>query len=112
VSVVAAKVFARQSDSTKSNRFTIPWFILLFLLAALVRAEVPALDTTLWANTSINDVFHWLAVRGLMLTLFMIGASLSLKALKEVGWRPLLQGALLWLLLGVGSLLVVRATVV
>jgi uncharacterized membrane protein YadS len=36
----------------------------------------------------------------LVLTLFLIGAGLSREALKTVGFRPFLQGLLLWLLVG------------
>ena len=44
-----------------------------------------------------------------MLTLFLIGAGLSRKALKEVGIRPLLQGLLLWLIVCVAGLFAVRS---
>jgi uncharacterized membrane protein YadS len=41
---------------------------------------------------------------GLTLTLFLIGAGLSAKTLRAVGWRPLLQGVLLWLFISAASL--------
>lgn len=53
----------------------------------------------------------WLAKKGLVLTLFMIGASLSLATIKQVGVRPLLLAVLLWIAIGVGSFLVVEATI-
>jgi uncharacterized membrane protein YadS len=34
---------------------------------------------------------------GLTVTLFLIGASLSGKMLRSVGWRPLVQGVVLWI---------------
>jgi hypothetical protein len=37
------------------------------------------------------------ATTGLTLTLFLIGAGLSAQTLRAVGWRPFLQGVLLWL---------------
>jgi uncharacterized membrane protein YadS len=36
--------------------------------------------------------------------LFLIGTSISFSALKEVGWRPLAQGILLWVAVGLTSL--------
>jgi uncharacterized membrane protein YadS len=41
---------------------------------------------------------------GLSVTLFLIGASLSRESLKRVGVRPLLQGLLLWIVVGTTTL--------
>jgi uncharacterized membrane protein YadS len=48
------------------------------------------------------------AQRVLVLTLFLIGASLSRKALREVGVRPLLQGLALWIAVCAAGLALVR----
>ncbi|MDE6263640.1 MAG: putative sulfate exporter family transporter, partial [Paramuribaculum sp.] len=53
----------------------------------------------------------WLAKKGLVLTLLLMGASLSLKTIKAVGVKPLLLAVLLWIVIGVSSFLVVRATI-
>jgi uncharacterized membrane protein YadS len=45
----------------------------------------------------------------LVVTLFLIGASLSPAALRKVGPRPLLQGVLLWIVVAICSLLAIRA---
>ena len=58
--------------------------------AALLAAAAPALSHA--------------ATVGLTLTLFLIGAGLSAKTLRQVGWRPLLQGALLWVFISAASL--------
>ncbi|MBV8142172.1 MAG: putative sulfate exporter family transporter, partial [Verrucomicrobia bacterium] len=47
------------------------------------------------------------ATTGLTLTLFLIGAGLSAETLRVVGWRPFLQGGLLWLFISVISLAVI-----
>ena len=44
----------------------------------------------------------------LIFTLFLIGATLSPAALRKVGPRPLIQGVLLWLVVGALSLLAIR----
>ena len=49
-----------------------------------------------------------LGVIGLTVTLFLIGTSLSMKTLREVGVRPLLQGVLLWIVVATGSLALIR----
>jgi uncharacterized integral membrane protein (TIGR00698 family) len=79
-----------------------PWFILFFVLAALVR--------TLWPEgESGYTVVHGAAKRGLSLTLFLIGASLSREALRSTGLRPMLLGVLLWLAVGAAGLVAVQA---
>jgi uncharacterized membrane protein YadS len=45
---------------------------------------------------------------GLTSTLFLIGSGISRATLKEVGWRPLFLGVLLWLSVGLASLYFIR----
>lgn len=45
------------------------------------------------------------------MTLFFIGAGLSLSMVKKVGVRPLLLAVLLWIIIGVGSFFVVMETI-
>ena len=49
---------------------------------------------------------------GLTATLFLIGTGISRATLKEVGWRPLLLGVLLWLGVGLASLYFIRTRVI
>ncbi len=71
-------------------RVKLPWFIGLFLLAAVVRTFAPpAADPALNALAAA-------ARAGLALTLFLIGAGLTRAVLRRVGTRPLVQGVLLW----------------
>jgi uncharacterized membrane protein YadS len=49
----------------------------------------------------------YVATTGLTLTLFLIGAGLSAKTLRAVGWRPFLQGVLLWLFISAVSLAII-----
>jgi uncharacterized membrane protein YadS len=45
---------------------------------------------------------------GLTATLFLIGSGISVATIKSVGYRALLQGIILWLLVLVGSLWLIR----
>jgi uncharacterized integral membrane protein (TIGR00698 family) len=74
-----------------------PWFILLFCLAAL-------LNTLLPAYTGTFSVLNHLGRIGLTVTLFLIGTGLSKQTLAKVGVRPLLQGLILWLIVGTTTL--------
>lgn len=51
-----------------------------------------------------------MAKKLLVVTLFFIGASLSLATVKKVGVRPLLLAVLLWIVIGVVSFFVVTMT--
>lgn len=78
-----------------------PWFILFFLLAAIANTYLPG-------QQAATKTFFTLGRFGLTATLFLIGTGISRKTLKEVGWRPLLQGVLLWLGVGLTSLYFIR----
>jgi uncharacterized membrane protein YadS len=60
---------------------------------------------------AIAPSLEHVARTGLTLTLFLIGAGLSAKTLQAVGWRPLLQGVLLWLFISITSLTVIACFV-
>jgi uncharacterized integral membrane protein (TIGR00698 family) len=74
-----------------------PWFILLFVLAALLNTLIPSFGTAF-------GVLNHLGKIGLTGTLFLIGTGLNKETLKTVGFRPLLQGVVLWVIVGASSL--------
>ena len=81
-----------------SNKISIPWFILWFVVAILLNTYV--LDGIPQVGKAIAGV----ARKGLIITMFFIGASLSTDTLKAVGIKPLVQGVMLWVLISIGSL--------
>jgi len=74
-----------------------PWFILFFCVAAVANTYLPVFRAA-------YPVLRHLGVIGLTVTLYLIGTGLSMRTLREVGVRPLLQGILLWMVVAVGSL--------
>ncbi len=78
-----------------------PWFIVFFCVAALANTYSPA------SAPLMRNLFH-LGRIGLTATLFLIGSGLSPASLKKVGWRPMVQGVLLWIVVGLGSLYLIR----
>ena len=56
------------------------------------------------AVPQVGKAISGLARKGLIITMFFIGASLSTNVLKAVGLKPLVQGVLLWLVISIGSL--------
>jgi uncharacterized integral membrane protein (TIGR00698 family) len=70
-----------------------PWFILFFCLAALLNTLLPAYSGTFGALSHLGRI-------GLTVTLFLIGTGLNKRTLAKVGVRPLLQGLILWVIVG------------
>jgi len=70
-----------------------PWFILLFCLAALLNTLLPSCSGAFGALNHLGRT-------GLTVTLFLIGTGLNKKTLAKVGVRPLLQGMILWVIVG------------
>lgn len=88
----------------RTAKISIPWFIFIFVLAMIVNTYVPLPE---WFTTAMV----WIARRGMVVTLFLIGASLSLSSIRQVGIKPLVQAVLLWIVISVSSLAVVLTTV-
>ena len=84
---------------TEGKKVSIPWFILWFIVAILINTYV--LDSV----PEVGKAIAGLARKGLIITMFFIGASLSTDVLKAVGVKPLVQGVLLWLVISIGSLM-------
>lgn len=81
-----------------AKKVNIPWFILWFIVAILLNTYV--LDSL----PEVGKAISGLARKGLIVTMFFIGASLSRDVLKAVGVKPLVQGVLLWIIISVSSL--------
>lgn len=88
----------------KGSKISIPWFIFIFILAMVVNTYVALPD---W----FVSVMVWIARRGMVVTLFLIGASLSLATVRKVGIKPLLLAVLLWVVISLTSLGVVMETI-
>ncbi|MCM1036286.1 MAG: putative sulfate exporter family transporter [Bacteroides sp.] len=89
----------------RTGKISIPWFIFLFVLAMVINTYLPLPEA--FVKTMV-----WIARRGMVVTLFMIGASLSLGMIRNVGVRPLLLAVALWIVISLSSLAVVEATIV
>ena len=79
------------------QKFKIPYFIGLFILAMAVNTYVSEVQ-------AVAPHIVRLAKIGLTITLFLIGSGLSKKVLQSVGFRPLIQGVLLWIAISATAL--------
>ena len=83
---------------SEGKKISIPWFILFFIVAMLINTYL------LTDYREIGKFIAGIARKGLIITMFFIGASLSIDVIKSVGIRPLLQGILLWIIISAASL--------
>ncbi|MBE9061397.1 putative sulfate exporter family transporter [cf. Phormidesmis sp. LEGE 11477] len=101
VSLLFSRLIRPHDTATRSGEFSqpvqVPWFICLFLLASVARSVIPAIADWSPTITQFSKI-------GLKLALFLIGAGLSAKTLKSVGWKPILQGVVLWIIVSLCSL--------
>jgi len=79
---------------------SIPWFILLFIMAMIFNTYVPI-------NQTISMIISQFAHRALSVTLFLIGSMLSYKSLKDVGYKPIVLGVCIWFIIASLAMFVV-----
>ena len=98
--IVPLCFFTAAVKRTKA-RINWPWFILFFVLAAVLNSYMHGLTTPFHGLYALGKI-------GLTATLFLIGAGMSRKTLRTVGTAPLLQAVSLWIIVAVASLLLIR----
>ncbi|WP_295796233.1 putative sulfate exporter family transporter [Mucilaginibacter sp.] len=81
----------------RSKKIKIPYFIGLFILAMIANTYLPEIS-------AISPYLIAIAKAGLTLTLFLIGAGLSRTVLWAVGFKPFLQGVVLWIAISATAL--------
>ena len=84
----------------ETKKISIPYFIGFYILTMCIGTYFPEYTTQ-------YSLLVLLAKKGLTVTLFLIGAGLSIDAIKSVGVKPLLQGVALWVLISVVSVAVI-----
>lgn len=90
---------ARLAKSDAKAKFQ--WFLLGFLLAALVRSLAPQFET-LW------DIGSLVGKHMMTGTLFLIGGGLGRAELKKIGAKPLVMAVVLWAIISCLSLAAVK----
>ena len=99
--IIPVALFTAVIFRNKSKKISIPWFIFFFIAAMILNTYVlSASETGAIIGTTVNRI----ARASLTLSLFFIGASLSLDVLKKVGVKPLIQGVLLWITISLATL--------
>lgn len=81
----------------KESKIKIPYFIGLFVLAMIANTYIPFVQ-------QYNHYLTNIAKAGLTLTLFLIGCGLNRKTISSVGFKPLIQGVILWVIIATAAL--------
>ena len=82
---------------SKDSKIKIPYFIGLFVLAMIANTYLPFVQ-------QYNHYLTNIAKAGLTLTLFLIGCGLNRKTISSVGFKPLIQGVILWVIIATAAL--------
>ncbi|HZW07893.1 MAG TPA: putative sulfate exporter family transporter [Phycisphaerales bacterium] len=84
-----------------------PWFIILFLAACGLRA---ILERSLGTETiaPLGDAARIAATLLLAFALLLIGSAISRATIAALGWRPLVHGTVLWIIVSGAALVAAR----
>lgn len=82
------------------KKLSIPWFIGLFVIAMVINSYFPTIHVVTGAMFNISKSL-------LVVTLFLIGASLSVEKIKSAGIKNLILGVALWIIISILSLLAI-----
>lgn len=98
--IIPVAFFSSIVFKSKNSKIKIPYFIGLFVVAIILNTYIPFFQ-------KIGSYIVGISKTGLTVTLFLIGAGLSGKVLASVGFKPVLQGIILWILIAVPAVLAV-----
>jgi uncharacterized integral membrane protein (TIGR00698 family) len=102
VALVVGWARARRTGERGASAAKLPWFLAGFVIMAACVTWFPALQP---AGLAVAAA----AKRVLVVTLFLIGASLTQEALRKVGFRPVALGVALWVLAAGATLAALKA---
>ena len=96
-------IAGKEEGGTRKLKLSVPWFIPAFLVAAAIVTYLPQVlpasaEVVGCAGKFVKNISKFLMV----MTLFLIGANLSKEKLKELGFKPVLHGVILWFILATG----------
>lgn len=90
--IIPIAIASSWAFKTRDAKIKIPYFIGLFIIAILLHTYIPF-------NEKLSDSILCISKTGLTVTLFLIGSGLSKKILSSVGFKPIVQGVVLWIII-------------
>lgn len=106
ITLAAAWVTRRSRAGTGEHKpkVPVPWLVVLFLGASVVRTLLPVLSE----RPELVKQIRFAASLGFQAALFLIGSGLSREALANVGWRVLVQATVLWVVVAGLSVIAIQ----
>ncbi|WP_418637653.1 YeiH family protein [Winogradskyella sp.] len=95
--IIPLSIFSMFLFKTKGERIKIPYFIVLFIIAILINSYHMLPETT-------TSLIVLMAKRLLIITLFLVGSTISIKDLKSTGMKPIVLALTLWVFISFFSL--------
>ncbi|MBS9777271.1 MAG: putative sulfate exporter family transporter [Gammaproteobacteria bacterium] len=100
--IIPMAFFAAFWFKNSTQKITIPYFIGGFIIAI-------AINSSGILPSAITESIVWSAKQLLVVTLFLIGTSLSITDLRKIGLKPLMFAVCIWLIISIASLLYIMA---
>jgi len=96
--IIPLSIFSMFVFKTKGEKIKIPYFILFFILAVIINScqIIP---------TEITSGIVFSAKKILIVTLFLVGSTISITDLKSTGIKPILFALCLWVFISIFSLI-------
>lgn len=96
--IIPLSIFSSYLFKIKGEKIKIPFFILLFVVAIIINSYHILPE-------SVTSIIVLMSKRLLVVTLFIVGSTLSINSLKSIGLKPILFALILWLFISIFSLL-------
>lgn len=94
---IAPVTFGTAMLKRNGKKIKYPYFILFFILATFINTYLPV-------GQAFSETVSHFSKTGLIFTLFLIGSNISGETIKTAGIRPLIQAAILWIVVTAVSL--------
>jgi uncharacterized integral membrane protein (TIGR00698 family) len=98
--IIPISIYSIFLFKSKNTTIKIPWFILLFICAIIANSYFSIYD-------DIKEYIAFSSNSLLIVTLFLIGMSLSIARIRASGWRVLIFAVSLWVIAAVFSLVLI-----
>lgn len=85
----------------KTYKVQIPYFIIGFIIASIIATFLPE-------GANMYSIIHQIARQLLVVSLFLIGASIRVADLKVAGWKSIAYASTLWIFISALSLMIIK----
>ena len=96
--IIPLSIFSMFLFKTKGEKIKIPYFIVLFIIAIFINSY------HILPEPATNFIVL-MAKRLLIITLFLVGSTISIKDLKSTGMKPIVFALTLWIFISIFSLI-------